>query len=232
MNYQDEVIKAMQNNNILAKKLDQAVLGVSDAVSDQINNIQAGTTRLVYYTSCFTDEYYDVCSKQGVEDLRFAIGIGKLAKGQNIIQEMLQIYFNTLFRRRTRQQLEYIKKIIMKANIHITSSTLTSQGFALAITASIYSRIITSLKLSRFIGKTSGSIFSALGIYGITQKAADSARRLQYSHPLYYNALYQRELEMMFILLESVFVKAGALKTQWLSDDDVARIITNMANQS
>lgn len=110
MNYQDEVIKAMQNNNILAKKLDQAVIGVRDAVSYQINNIQAGATRLVYYTSCFTDEYYDVCSKQGVEDLRFAIGIGKLAKGQNIIQEMLQIYFSTLFRRRTRQHLEYIKK--------------------------------------------------------------------------------------------------------------------------
>ena len=120
----------------------------------------------------------------------------------------------------------------MKANIHIASSTLTSQGFALAITASIYSRVITNLKLSRFIGKASGSIFSALGIYGITQKAADCARRLQYSHPMYYNALYQRELEMMFILLESVFVKAGALKTQGLSDDDVARIIINMANQS
>ncbi len=63
MYYRDEIINYLQANNILASKLDRALTGVMDSVSKQINTIGAGAKRAIYYTSCFTQQYQDVCKK-------------------------------------------------------------------------------------------------------------------------------------------------------------------------
>ena len=64
MSYNYQIINYLQANKILALKLDHAVSGVREQVSNQISTLTKGATRLVYYTSCFTDEYQDVCQKQ------------------------------------------------------------------------------------------------------------------------------------------------------------------------
>lgn len=61
MYYNSDVISYLQSNKILALKLDHALTGVRKAVSDQIETIGAGAKRALFYTSCFTDEYQDVC---------------------------------------------------------------------------------------------------------------------------------------------------------------------------
>lgn len=61
MQYSNQVIGFLQGNDILAKNLDNALLGVKEAVSNQIDTIGAGARRALYYTSCFTDAYNDVC---------------------------------------------------------------------------------------------------------------------------------------------------------------------------
>lgn len=64
MYYRNEVIRYLQSNNILALKLDHALAGVENAVADQIALTGAGAKRALYYASCFTDEYQDVCQRQ------------------------------------------------------------------------------------------------------------------------------------------------------------------------
>lgn len=64
MYYNNEVTSYLQSNNILALKLDHALTGVRTMVSNQIEIIGAGAQRAIYYTSCFTDNYQDVCRKQ------------------------------------------------------------------------------------------------------------------------------------------------------------------------
>lgn len=66
------------------------------------------------------------------------------------------------------------------------------------------------------------------GIYGIIQKAADSAHRLHITYPTYYSALYAQELEMMYFLIEPLLERAGAFKAQWVSDGEIKDIITRM----
>lgn len=117
----------------------------------------------------------------------------------------------------------------MKANIHILATSLTNQRFTLGVASAVYMGINKNLQFSRFAGKVSGVIVAGPGIYGVVQGAADSARRLQLSSSVYYSALYMRELEMMYFLVESVFVKAGALKMQQISDDDIADVIIRMS---
>ena len=104
MYYDSEVIRYLQANKILALKLDHTFTGVGKAVSNQIEMIGSGAQRMLYYTSCFTDEYQDVCQKQKTEDVRFRQGIVHLIQHGNVVFDMLKIYFEEIFKYRTTEQ--------------------------------------------------------------------------------------------------------------------------------
>ncbi|EKN4699670.1 hypothetical protein JE939_002842 [Yersinia ruckeri] len=231
MYHSNGIIRQLQAAKILAQKLDEAVAGVRDEVRDQVGKIGGGATRLLYYTSCFTENYQDVCVAQQLEDLRFRNGIYRLIKNKNIVFEMVKIYIELLLNHKTSQQLEYIKHLLMRANVHIAASTLTNQGFALGITMTVCVGMNVRVPIGRGIGNIAGATAGGLSVYGIIQNAADSARRLQIMHPAYYQALYMQELEMMYFLIEPTFMRSGALKSHWLSENDIADIITSMVRQ-
>ncbi|WP_067704876.1 hypothetical protein [Erwinia sp. ErVv1] len=228
MYYGNEVIGFLQSNKILALKLDHAFTGVGKMVSKKVDTISAGAKRALYYTSCFTDEYQDVCQQQKIEDIRFAKGVYYLLRHEDVVYEMLKIYFQELFRYRASEQLENIKKMLMAVNVHIAASSLTNAGFALAAASSVAVGLNLNLEISALLGNWASRGIAAVGIYGIIQKAAESAHRLQFTYPAFYAALYARELEMMYFLTEPLFEKAGALKARWASDDDIKDIIINM----
>ncbi|QLO14242.1 hypothetical protein HV183_12785 [Citrobacter freundii] len=228
MYYSNEVISYLQANKILALKLDHALTGVGKAVSNQIETIGAGATRALYYTSCFTDEYQNVCQKQKTEDIRFKSGVIYLLRHGNIAYDMLKIYFEEIFKYKTPDQLERIKQMLMAVNIHIAASSLTNAGFALATASFVAAGMNLSLELSALAGRRAGGVVGAIGIYGVVQKAADSAHRLHVQYPAYYSALYMQQLEMMYFLIEPLFQRAESFKAQWASDDGIADIITRM----
>lgn len=227
MNYNNDVISYLQANNILALKLDRGLTGVREVVSRQIETIGAGAKRALYYTSCFTDAYQDVCRNQKSEDIRFANGVVHVFQNNDIAYEMLRIYFDDIFQYKTSEQLENIKRKLMAVNIHIAASSLTNAGFALAVAYSVAIGMNLSLEMSALVGGKAGGIVAAAGIYGVIQKAADSAQRLKYVYPAYYAALYSQELEMMYFLVEPLFERAGAFSHS-TSDSDIAAIITQM----
>lgn len=226
--YSDETISYLQANKILALKLDHAVAGVGAAVSDQLDTMGAGAQRALYYTSCFTDEYQDVCKRQGHEDMRFVEGVYHLLRHGNVVFDMLKIYFETLFRHKTSDQLEHIKRMLMEVNIHIAASSLSNLGFSFAVAGYVTVGTNLSIEMSTALSKGADLAVVGFGLYGVVQKAADSAHRLQIAYPEYYTALYFQNLEMMYFLIEPLFVRAGALKTQWASDEEIANIIKGM----
>lgn len=228
MYYRNEVISYLQANRILALKLDHALTGIGKTVSEQIKLTGAGAKRALYYASCFTDEYQDVCQRQKNEDLRFKQGVFHLIERGGVIYDMLNIYYDEIFKYKTFTQIEYIKKILMAANVHIAASSLTNAGFALAVAASVAMGLNVSLDMSALSGRWANRGIIAMGAYGIVQKAADSAYRLHIIYPAFYDALYVKELEMMYFLIEPLFERTGALKAQWASDGDIADIIIRM----
>jgi|SRR5471030_432749 len=129
----NEVISYLQANKILALKLDHAVSAVGHQVTNQVDILGKGATRLLYYTSCFTDEYNDVCQKQKTEDLRFRNGVIRIIQHGDVAYEMLHIYFEEIFKYKTNDQLEHIKRALMAVNVHIAASSLTGAGYALAV---------------------------------------------------------------------------------------------------
>jgi len=228
MYYRNDVISYLQSNKILAVKLDHAVAGVKMAVTNQIETMGAGATRALYYTSCFTDEYQNVCKRQQTEDRRFLYGVVNLLQRKDVVYELLKVYFEEIFKNKTAEQLDRIKKMLMAANVHIAASSLSRVGFALATATSVAVGMGLRLEMSVLVGRIAGIATVGVSLYGIVQKAADSARRLEFSYPAYYATLYTQELEMMYFLIEPLFQRAGALKAHWVSDEEIADIIVRM----
>lgn len=228
MYYNSEITRYFQANKILALNLEKTLMTIEKTVSNQIETISAGAIRALYYTSCFTDNYQDVCQKQKSEDIRFTKGVYHILRREDVVYQMLRIYFEEIFRYKTSAQLEHIKKILIAVNIHIAANSLTNTVFALAVAASVAVGMNLSLELSAQIGGWTSRGIVAVGLYGVVQKAADSAHRLSFAYPAYYTALYIQELEMMYFLIEPLFKRAEAFQAQWASDEDIADIITRM----
>jgi len=224
----NEVISYLQANRILAANLDHAVYAVNQQIRGQIDTLGKGATRLLFYTSCFTDEYNDVCMQQKREDLRFRNAVIRIIQHEDVVYEMLRIYFDEIFKHKANEQLEHIKKALMAVNVHIAATTLTSAGYALAVATSVRIGLNLSMQLSALAGRAVGTAAGVVATYGLVQKAADSAHRLHVQYPAYYSALYMQQLEMIYFLIEPVFERAGAYEAQWSSDASLANIITQM----
>ncbi|EMG7949856.1 hypothetical protein V5L04_004585 [Enterobacter hormaechei] len=67
-----------------------------------------------------------------------------------------------------------------------------------------------------------------LNIYGIVQRAAESADNLKNFCPLFYNALYMEGLEMMYFLIEPIIMKSGYLNINTASDEEIVRALKRM----
>ncbi len=104
MYHSDAIVSKMTSDKVLARKLEDALSGVKDQVLEHAGRIHDGATRISYYTSCFTDNYKDVCTRLKSEDVRFFQAFYQLVKDRKIISEMIHIYVEILLKNRTSQQ--------------------------------------------------------------------------------------------------------------------------------
>ena len=228
MIYNHKIISALQANKILAQKLDEALRGVEQALSNQLDMIGAGATRALYYTSCFTEEYQDVCKKQANEDVRFSKAVYKVLRNEDVIFEIFKIYYEVVFRHKTEREIRNIQKYLMMLSSRISTNTLTSTAFSFASVAILRLGASMTLERSLLVGSKGGVVPALSGTYGIIQKAADSADRLKWKFPAFYTALYMQEIEMLFFLVEERFNLAGALNMQFLKDHEIAQILNRL----
>ncbi|WP_345828445.1 hypothetical protein AAGR08_02940 [Pantoea sp. BRR-3P] len=218
------IIEDIQADKLIALQLEKAFYGVKKQVLEQANKIGDGATRLSYYISCFTDNYQDVCARLKEEDLKFLEGVAELVKHRDIIYRMLHIYFEDIFIFKNRSQLEAIKSKLLKAGVMTSASALNNQAFVIGITTTVCLGTSLSTTAFKWTGKATTLAVTGLGLYGIVQHAAESAERLQLLAPMYYHALSLQKLDMMYFLIEPLFMKARAF------DNDVVSTIINMVN--
>lgn len=230
MYYSDSIIREMQAEKLMALQLDKAVSGVGEQVLETAARIKDGATRAIYYTSCFTDNYQDVCAKLKSEDVRFGEGLYQLFRDRRIVYDLIEVYFKDVLQHKTQQQLEFIKWRLLKLGLNISTSSLTADSLTLGITTTVCLSLGFSPLVVGRVRALAGSAVGAAGLYGYVQQASESADRLKLCGPGYYHALYLRKLEMMYFLVEPIFVKAQAFENNYLSDDDIVNITSRMVN--
>ncbi|MDJ0042569.1 MULTISPECIES: hypothetical protein [Pantoea] len=224
-----DIINGMQADSLFGVRLDKALRGVKDEVLSQAHRIQLGARRLVFYTSCFTENYQDVCKDQKHEDVRFMEAIGQLVKEHHVVRKMLEIYVNQLLQGLTSERITRIRKILIGMGVTIASGSLTNQALAYSIAMAASYSIGIRMGATRNLAKVSAASITLVSYYGYVQMAADAANRLKNQNPRYYSALYAGKLEMFYFIVEPVISRnahsINSSRTDKDIADDIVRII-------
>ncbi|EMG7851905.1 hypothetical protein [Enterobacter hormaechei] len=232
MYYSEEIIKRIGTDKELAVRLDKALMGVKQGVVDYVNGLGDATTRLLYYTSCLTDNYQDVCKKLGSEDIRFICALYELIKHRDIIFRMLKIYIETILKNKNETEKKTILQKLTPFTTNYSIKYISKNGLIYAVASYICygnkMNLAVQNALMKKIGSRVGWIVGGLNIYGIVQRAAESADNLKNFCPLFYNALYMEGLEMMYFLIEPIIMKSGYLNINTASDEEIVRALKRM----
>lgn len=228
MYHSDLIINGIQAEKLIALKLEKALSGVKSLTLKQVEKMGNSATRLLFYTSCLTENYQDVCARLKEEDVRFLDGLVQLVNNRDVIFRIIHIYFEDIFKLKERQQIEFIKMKLIKAGVNISASSMTNQAFVLGVTTSVCLGVGFNSFMMEWTGKVATFGVIGLSLYGYVQQAADSAERLKRIAPGYYSLLYISKLEMMYFLVESAFDKAQAFRQNFMSDSAVTNTIINL----
>ncbi|MCI2291434.1 hypothetical protein MOQ06_08555 [Enterobacter sp. I4] len=225
MHYSKSIIEKIGSDKDLALRLDYAVAGVKDGAIEYLNNLGDATTRLLYYTSCFTDNYFDVCKKLASEDKRFMLGIVELVKHRDLIFRMVKIYIETMLKNRSEHEKQSILEKVIPFTTGYSIKQVSKTGLIYVVAKYICygNKMNTAVQnaLMKKVAGRMGGAFLVLNAYTLVQHAAESANNLKTSLPLFYQALYLERIEMMYFLIEPVIMKAGYLNIYTASDDDI-----------
>lgn len=229
MYYSDFIIKKIGTDKELALRLDKAMAGVKDGFIDYVDNISDATTRLLYYSSCLTENYHDVCVRLRDEDVRFVLGLGQLVKHRDLIFRMITLYIETILKNKNETE----KKTLLEKLTPVTKNLAIKNVSKSALIYSVVSYICYGNKMSAsveaaFVKKLGGRVgipITALNLYGIVHKASESANRLENFMPQFYHALYVETLEMMYFLIEPIIMKAGYLNISTATDNEITHAL-------
>lgn len=98
MYHSDLIIKGIQAEKLMALKLEKALSGVKSLTLKQVEKMGNSATRLLFYTSCLTENYQDVCARLKEEDVRFLDGLVQLVNNRDVIFRIIHIYFEDIFK--------------------------------------------------------------------------------------------------------------------------------------
>lgn len=224
------LITKMQADSLFAVRLDKALSGVKDAVLEQARHVSMGATRLVYYSSCFTENYQDVCAGQESEDVRFMEALVQLVKRRNVIKRMLEIYIDHLLENSSSDGIRNIQRALIKKGANIASSSLTNQGLSSAIVAAFGFSFGAKIAIDTKLAKFSAISVTLVSYYGYVQESAEAARRLRLRSPGFYYALYAEKFEMLYFIIEPVInqnlIQASALASEEEIANALMRVLT------
>lgn len=232
MYYSETIIKKIGTDKELAVRLDKALAGVKEGVVDYLNGLEDGITRLLYYTSCLTENYQDVCNKLSSEDKRFLFSLDELIKHRDVIFRMIKVYIETLLKNKSEVEKKTILEKLTPFTTNYSIKYISRNGLIYAVAAYICYGNNMNLAVQNALMKKTGSrvgvVIGGLNLYGLVQHAAESADNLKNFCPLFYNALYAEGLEMMYFLIEPIIMKSGYLNINSASDEEITRALKRM----
>ncbi|MCT4701262.1 hypothetical protein MUA02_05485 [Enterobacteriaceae bacterium H20N1] len=202
MSYNSLIIKKLEADKQLAVILEKGFSETGQQVLRQAELILSGFTRLTWYSSCFFDNYLDVCSRLKEEDIRFARALAKLIGQWDVIWQMVELFINYLVRNLSDERIRSITRLLAQGGANFTASTVSNRSFAYSISSAVCISLGLRNSVNSALTKTINLGVALTGVYGYAQAAANAVSRLKNKNHTYYMALYAIELEMLYFLIE------------------------------
>lgn len=236
MYYNKMITDRIGTDENLGLRLDNAFTGVmngvKEGITESLSSMNDGMTRILYYTSCFTGNYQDVCKKITEEDKRFVLGLYHLVNDADVIFHMIFIYIKVLLKHKTAQQKKSILERVVPVATNYAVGQVSDAALTYAIVKSICLSYQTTIAIDSALGKAIAGratiVTTVLSGAGTMQHAADSANNLKKMCPQFYQALYEETLEMMYFLIEPIITNNGYFNIDTASDQKIASILRGM----
>lgn len=229
MSYNSLILNKLDADRYMASLLEKSLDAVHQQTVQQAKIIYSGMERLSWYSSCLMDNYQDVCTRLKQEDIKFAKAIFTLAKHNDVVREMIEIYVNYMFENLSDQRIRNITRILAMSGTFVTSSSLTRLSFAYSVSALVASSLGMRISVEGALTTWATRGVALAGAYGYVQIASQAVERLLHKHGRYYRDLYDRDLEMLYFLIEPIIERVDA-NNQWQKTDqdivsDIIRLI-------
>ncbi|WP_158782677.1 hypothetical protein [Pantoea sp. BAV 3049] len=228
MIYNQLISDKLQADKQLAILLDKGVQGSGRMALEQANKIASGFTRLTWYSSCFFENYQDVCSNLKHEDIRFIKALVKLTLHPDVVFNIVQIMVKDMLGGQSEEKINKIHLILLQKGAGFASSRYTSKAFTFSISTAICSGFGMRIAIDSFTTSVSKWGVLAVGVYSYVKVAADAASRLKSRKPMVYAALYQAELEMLYFIIEPIFSKIDTTSYSMKSENEIASDIMRL----
>ncbi|MCL2898546.1 hypothetical protein [Brenneria tiliae] len=202
----------MQSNKKLAMALTKTLKDIHSNLMTTIYNVKSGSQRLVNYGSCLMpDEYYrSSCRNMWREDTRLVMALGEIYHRNDVVLDMVEIYFRKVLTRIGPQGVENISSQIERL---LGKAAAYSSGKAskLALSITIAKIIMSSRDFNeshvKMVNNFASWFVTGTNLYAKAQVAASAARKLQYQDADYYQTLYKENIEMLYFLIEPYMSK-------------------------
>ncbi|ELY7521119.1 hypothetical protein SOJ89_001432 [Cronobacter sakazakii] len=196
-----------QSDQRLAIALTKAVKEVYATHIQTVEDVKLGSQRIINYGSCMMpDKYYrSTCHEQWGEDKRLYLSLLEIYKRNDVVLDMVQLYFQKTFKRlgdeKSNTLVSYIKqKIGEKA---YESAERTSK---MALSLTIAKLIVSSGKFQESyiqkVNEMSSWLIKVVTLYSKAEVAALAANKLKFQDAVYYQVLFREKIEMLYFLIE------------------------------
>lgn len=198
----------MENDRKAAIALNHAVEGVAQNSGGLLRDINSGVERASWYSSCFFDNYDDVCSQLKDEDKRFLKNIFEIYKRKDIIADIMKFYLEEELKHVDNNRIQSLDRMLTKqiSNYYGGKSTKVAMANALSIT--IVNSFNFKAEVMAQLNKYALLVITIASIYGKVQVAALAARKLKSISPSLYNVLYRNNMEMLYFIVGEKINKA------------------------
>ncbi|MGV7093416.1 hypothetical protein [Siccibacter turicensis] len=230
-NYSAYLKFKLDSDKKLSTLLTRSAKSLGQGLYDMTNEAMAGAERASWYLSCLVPGQSDICSELRHEDLRWIRSMVKAKSKNDVIFDMVELYFKRKIANITpaveKSLLLKITEKLSALAANKASDTLNKKTLAYFLTVMILSSYDFKEALSKTIIKTVGSLVGAASFYGKVQISAMAARRLKAIHPKYYWDLYNNDIEMLYYLIEDPMSKIMYIIDSGSTDEEEITFLVN-----
>lgn len=191
----------------MAIALTKALREIHASHMETVANVKLGSQRLINYGSCLVpDEYYgSTCHEQWSEDKRLYLSLLERYKRNDVVLDMVQLYFQKTFKRLGDEKSNTLVSYI-KQKIGEKAYEAADRSSKLALSLTIAKLIVSSTDFQesyiKKVNEMSTWFVKATALYAKAQIAALAANKLKFQDAEYYQLLYREKLEMLYFLIE------------------------------
>lgn len=220
----------LESDRILGLYAEEVGSELKEVSEDTVDTIGMGLKRALWRTSYFFDGYRDVNDNINREDWRMILALRSIIEERNFIKQAAEIFTEQLLKEQNTEARERIYIKLLKISSEFSASRATKLAISITVAEVIYQALIKNVVIKNVAREFINGTLMVFQTYGYVERAAISANKLKRECPSFYWALYSKELEMLYFIVEPVLSRGVSLIGKKCNEDDIAHAIADIIN--